>query len=299
MLNISQEFKQEVLTALFTARELFTGTDSQFAKQYGINAAVYSRLKNGERPDGLIRDAKYLEIGQRLDVSTQKRKWKAVETDVFLAIREAVLFCQVNSKSLMLVDDAGIGKTYAARILSRTLKNCFYLDASQCKTVAEFVRLFAQTIGIDHQGKISTVKAQIKYVLNNVIPGSVIIVDEAGDLEDRIFKILKEIWNATENKAGWYMMGAEGLQSKVERNINNKKPGFAEIFSRFGEKYGHITPFEKTDRQQFYKKLITDVIAANAPTGTNIDLIVKKCLTNDSGKISGLRRAESLLLIAS
>jgi hypothetical protein len=296
MINLTSDYKQEVIQALLQSRHLFTGSDSQFAKQYGISGSIYSRLKNGEQPEGLLRESKFLEIGQKLSVNISQKKWNVVQTDVYAQIKEAVLFCQAYSKSMMLVDDAGIGKTFTAKHLSKTLQNCFYIDGSQCKTAVEFVRLLARTIGVDDKDKVIRVKAQIKYSLK-ILPYPIVIIDESGDLDDKTFLIIKELWNDTEGQCGWYMMGAEGLQRKIERNISNKKPGFTELFSRFGEKYGHVTPFEKSEKQHFYKKLITDVISANAPEDTNINMIVKKCLTNDSGKISGLRRAESLLLI--
>lgn len=296
MIQLTPQYKQEVLTALLEQRQNFGGNDVQFAKQYGLNGSVYSRIKNGESPDGLIRDTKWLEIGQRLDVGMSKRKWVTVETDVFREISDTIIFCQTFSKSFMLVDDAGIGKTHTAKHLSRTLKNCFYIDATQAKSKIEFIRLLARTIGVDDKDRIVRVKANIKYILK-VLPSPIILIDEAGDLDDKTFLEIKEIWNATEGACGWYMMGADGLQEKVERNINNRKPGFTEIFSRFGEKYNHIVPLDKQDKIAFYRKLITDVLEANMNDKTNLKEIVNKCLRNDSGKISGLRRAESLLLI--
>ncbi len=296
MLNLTSEYKYKVIQTLLESRHLFGGTDSQYAKQLGIHGSIYSRIKNGENVEGLLRDSKFLEIGQKLNISLSERKWNIVETEVYSQIKEAVIFCKAYSKSMMLVDDAGIGKTYTAKHLAQTLENCFYIDGSQCKTAVEFVRLLARTIGVDDKDKIIRVKAQIKYSLK-ILPQPIVIIDESGDLDDKTFLIIKELWNDTEGQCGWYMMGAEGLQRKIERNISNRKAGFTELFSRFGEKYAHITPFEKSEKEQFYKRLISDVITANAPTETNINLIVKKCLTNDSGKISGLRRAESLLLI--
>ena len=297
MIQITPEFRNNVLNALLVQRTNFSGTDVQYAKQFGINGAVFSQLKNGKSPDGLIRDAKWMEIGLKLDVSTQKRKWVTVETEVYREISDVVIFCQMNAKSYMLVDATGIGKTYTAKLLSRKLKNCFYIDGSQAKSKIEFIRLLARTLGIDDTGRIVKIKSQIKYYLK-ILPNPIVIIDEAGDLDDRTFLEIKEIWNDTEGQCGWMMMGADGLQNKVERNINNKKPGFTEIFSRFGEKYNHITPLEKTERSAFYKKLITDVITANIEDKTQVNSIVNKCLRNDSGKISGLRRAETLVLIS-
>ncbi|MFT4062560.1 MAG: ATP-binding protein [Edaphocola sp.] len=296
MIQLPEGYREKVLDVLLESRKNFDGSDAQYAKQYGINGSVFSRLKNDESPDGLLRDAKFLEIGQRLGVNINARKWVTVETAVYKAIHESMVFCQQHSKSFMLVDDAGIGKTYTAKHLAHSLKNVFYIDGSQAKAKIEFIRLLARTIGIEDSGKVSHIKAQIKYLLK-VLPRPLVIIDEAGDLDDKTFLEIKELWNATEGLCGWYMMGADGLQNKIERNINNKKPGFTEIFSRFGERYNKLVPADKSAKQDFYRQLITDVIRANMTDQSKLGEVVKKCLTNDSGKISGLRRAESLVLI--
>lgn len=307
MLTLPENFKQKALTALLDHRQNFGGTDTKYARQFGIHPSVFSRLKKDPDNINLLADAKWMEIGQKLNVTTNERQWKTVKTEVFNVIEEQVTFCQKNGKSLMLVDDTGIGKTYTAKYLSRTLKNCFYIDVSQAKSKAEFIRLLARTLGVSDRDRLSAIKTNIKYVLK-ILPNPVIIIDEAGDLADRTFLEVKEIWNDTEGSVGWYMMGAEGLQRKVERNMNNQKPGFAEIFSRFGERYLHVTPLENQERLNFYKKLLTDVITANIPATARIPSrgkdniafvrqIVNKCLRNDSGRISGLRRAETLLLM--
>lgn len=296
MLQITNEYKQKVLTALFEQRANFDGSDSAFSKQYSINNAVYSRLKNGELT-GLLKDGQWLNIGRELDVTLNERKWKMAKTAVYEMIEEDLVFCQEYGKSKICVDDCGIGKTYSAKYLSRKLKNCFYLDASQAKTKQQFIRLFAKTIGIDF-GKYAEMKANIKYYLKT-LPNPLVIIDEAGDLEYSAFLELKEFWNATENVCGWYLIGADGLREKISRGINSKKVGFRELFSRYSEKYTSPVPHGVSERETFYGQLITDVLSVNMTDKTKLKQIVKRCLTKDeNGNIGGLRRAESLLIIA-
>ncbi|MCZ2393384.1 MAG: ATP-binding protein [Chitinophagales bacterium] len=297
MLQITPEFREEIIQAIFANRESFSGSDAKYAKSLGFDGTIYSRLKGGER-EKLLGEEKYIDIAMKLNVEPQTRKWKTVRTKVFDVIEEQIRFCQTNSKSMMLVDDTGIGKTYTAKYLSRQLQNCFYIDCSQAKGMTEFIRHMARTCGVEDKGRLTDIKNRIKYTLK-VLPTPIVILDEAGDLSDRTFLEVKEIWNATEGQAGWYMMGAEGLQNKVQRNINNRKPGFAEIFSRFGERYGAITPQNHKERIEFYTELIRDVLSANMQDKSKLSSIVNKCLSNDAGKISGLRRAESLLLLNS
>jgi len=299
MIQIDPAFKKQIAASLLERRKNFDGTDQQFAKQFEINYSVFSRIKNSDRLEGLLRDGQWLNLARELNVETAERKWVAARTDVFTLIEQEVLFCQAHSKAMICVDDCGIGKTYTARYLSRNLKNCFYIDASQAKGKQQFVRLLAKTIGVDSSDKLVKVKENTKYALK-MLPQPIIIIDEAGDLEYTAFLELKEYWNATDKHCGWYMMGADGLRQKIERGIANKKVGYRELFSRFSERYTTIVPLDRHEKTAFYRKLITDVLSVNMKNKVRMNEIVKKGITtDDSGNIGGLRRAESLLILAS
>lgn len=303
-LQITEEFKTKVIAELLEARKNFDGTDEIFARQFNINPSVYNQLKKGRESEGLLSKSKYLEIARKLDVTLHERKWNVVKTDVYKIIAEDIDFCKTYSKAKICVSETGIGKTFVVKHLSRKnggLKNCFYLDASQAKTKQQFVRLIAQTIGTDHLGKYIDVKATLKYYLRNMLTEPIIIIDEAGDLEYTAFLELKELWNATEGSCGWYMLGADGLRDKISKGIKNKKVGYRELFSRYSEKYTTIVPIDKAEKMQFYKKLLSDVIGANTTLPKeNQNDIIKRCLIVDEhGNITGLRRAESLIIINS
>ena len=127
MLEITSDFRNRVAEALLAARHNYDGSDAAFAKKHGLNASIYSRIKNGET-DRVLRPEQWLSLGRLLDVSPTERRWNMARTDVFRIIEEEVHFCQKFHKSRIFVDDCAIGKTYSARYLSRTLKNCFYID---------------------------------------------------------------------------------------------------------------------------------------------------------------------------
>lgn len=295
-MNLTEDFKQKVLSSLKEQRQNYGGNDKAFATLYGINPSIWSRLKGGEETGQLVRDNHWLTMARDLNVSMSDRRWNLARTRVYDAIENDVTTCQKHSKAMVLVDDCAIGKTYSAKHLSKTLSNCFYIDASQCKTKQLFVRAFAKAVGVDSDGKVSEVKANIKYYLGNVLQHPVVIIDETGDLDYGAFLELKEFWNATENLCGWYMMGADGLRNKIEKGIRGKKVGYREILSRYGNKFMKIVPVGAEDRQLFYRELITDVLSVNTTNQTVINKLVKQCLAF-GGEVGGLRRAETLLLL--
>ena len=296
MLQITDEFKEKIITALFSQRSNFDGPDKDFASQYAINKSVFSRLKKGERGQ-LLKDVQWLNIGRLLDVQPNERKWNMARTDVYNIVEEDVMYCQKYSKARILVDEVGIGKSHAAKHLARSLKNCFYVDAKQAKTRQRFVRLIAKTIGVDSKGRYADVKENLKYYLK-MLPQPMIIVDDSGYLEYPAYMELLELWDATEGVCGWYQIGDDSLREKLDRGINNKKVGYKAIFSRYSKRYSSIVPSDRLEKLAFYKKLIRDVLTVNMKNKTGIDKLVRQCLITDEETSHGdLRRAESLLLL--
>jgi hypothetical protein len=296
MMTITKQFKIEVREALLAIRPNFDGSDGQFAKSYGINGAVFSRIKKGQ-VDGVLADVSWISIGRELNVGAKETKWKTARTDVFTTIEEDVKFCKEFSKSMIFVDDCEIGKTHTARYLSKTMRNCFYIDGSQAKTQQQLIKRLARCLGVDQIGNLVSIKENIKYYLK-LIEKPVIIIDEAGDLKYEAFLELKEFWNATEGFCGWYMIGADGLRAKINRGVTNQKVGYRELFSRFGSKYSTVVPKNQQEKTFFYRKLIRDVLAANMQDNALIDEVIKKCIAKDAeDNIGGLRRAESILIL--
>lgn len=298
MANITNEFRIEVIEALKKQREIFSGTEKRFASTYGINPAVWSELKKGEYI-GKLKDAKWIALGRALNVLTKRKPWKAVKTDVFLTIEQDVLFCKEHSKGRIFVDDCAIGKSFTAKYLNKSLPNCFYVDCSQAKTRTDFIRAVAFAVGVDPKQRLTDALAETIYYLNS-LEEPVVIIDEAGDLNQAAFLELKALWNATEGACGWYMMGADGLRDKIDRGYRNKRLGFAEIFSRFSDRYTRVTPLGKEERMRFYHRLVQQVLTANIKPEHEDEMpqILKKCLVNDNlQRIGGLRRAESILIL--
>ena len=102
--ELSTDYKNQVLERLKTVRGNYGGSDATFAKQWGINPSVWSRLKNGES-DGLLKESAWLNLGRNLNISINNSSWNIVRTDVFNAIEEDILLCKEHSMSLMFVDE--------------------------------------------------------------------------------------------------------------------------------------------------------------------------------------------------
>lgn len=291
-MNLTTEFKENVRKAILEDRKNFGGSDAAYAKTLGIPAPSFSRLKNGEL-EQILSNNNWLLIGKKLSVTLKKVNWLPARTQVYTEIEDNLHECQRQNTSMILVDDCGIGKTYCARHIVSQMKNAFYFDCSQAKTRIQFVTSLARTLGVDDRGKHQDVKENIKYALN-ILEDPLIVLDEAGDLDYATLLVVKELWNASEGRAAWYMMGADGLKAKIQKGIRNHKVGFAELFSRFSEKFITLTPIDQESKRRFYTRLIGDVATVNAP-GSNVNSLINKCYDKIENRHRSLRHLKTLI----
>lgn len=278
---VTTEIKNKIVGAIAQARENYP-SDAKHAASLGINAGVYSAIRNGQT-DRVLSDANWITIARKLGVSLRGEiEWKAAKTETFKYITTQLEAIQERGLSTILCDLPNIGKTFTARHYVGTHANAVYIDCSQVKTKLKLVRRIAAEFGVDSKGRYADVYDDLVYYLRS-IDRPLVILDEAGDLQYEAFLELKALWNATERCCAWYMMGADGLKEKIKRSIECRKVGYTEMLSRYGDRYCKVTPYEAKDRDAFLKEQARVVAKVNAPEGADVSQIVRR-----SG--GGLRR---------
>ena len=265
---IEKAIKQRIVEALKVARPKYASA-SKMAVALGVNSAQLSRIVNGDT-DNVLSDANWLSIARRLDVQlNDAAPWKTAATPVYQFITNQLAACQEMSLSGMLCDSADIGKTYAAKSYCRNSNNAIYVDCSQVKSKQKLIRQIAKEFGVNHTGRYADVYDDLVFYLRSIV-SPIIVLDEAGDLDYPAFLELKALWNATERNCGWYMMGADGLRAKVETNRRNNKVGYAELFSRFGNKYQKVTPEGREAAMEFTRSQVSMIARANGADAQTI-----------------------------
>lgn len=263
---LTQEQKQIILESIEREINLRNNTKGKggaerFAVFVGIDASQISRVRKGEL--SVLSDGKWFSIARKLGVELRPGAvWNVAKTPTFKFIFEQLRATQLWSSSMLLVDDAGIGKTFTAEQYARDNKNVAYIDCSQVKSKQRLVRNISTAIGLSANGRYADVYDDLVYTLKS-IEQPLIILDEAGDLDYPAFLELKALWNATKLSVGWYMMGADGLKAKMERNLVNIKVGYSELFSRFLSRYQTVLRPEGFDELQ-----MMTVAKANGYKGT-------------------------------
>lgn len=279
-MELTIDIKQRILEGIKADRNNYS-SDSKHATSLGISAPVYTALKQG-KTERQLSDAKWMSIARRLGISlSPEQEWKGVETQTYLSITGKLEACQKDSLCGLLCDVPNIGKSYTARLYAKSHKNVAYIDCSQVKTKRQLVRQIAKEFGVNVNGRYYDLYAELVKCIRE-LTSPLVILDEAGDLQHEAFLELKALWNATEYMCGWYMMGADGLRAKIQRLIECEKVGYAEILSRFGDRYGRITPENEKERKLFELTQAIEVAGANAPEGVDYKALAKRA--------GGLRR---------
>ena len=260
--TVSTEFKLRIVGAIQDNAFKYKSNRAQ-AVSLDLNPAQMSRILRHDL-DRVLSDEKWLKIARKYNVSQNPNelKWQTAKTEVYKFIYAQLELCQDMGVSGIFCDVADIGKSYTAKDYVSTHRNAIYVDCSQSKSRTAFLKAIAKEFGIDHIGRLSEIRKDlIQYMKAMTKP--LIILDEAGDLDYPAFLEIKALWNATEYTCGWYMMGADGLKQKIDRNRNLQKVGFTEIFSRLGNRYQRVTPLEEKERKKFLAKQAVIVAKAN------------------------------------
>lgn len=274
MSDLTLDYKERIVEAIKENSFKFKSNKAQ-SVSIGINPAQFSRILNGDF-ESVVSDDKWNEIASRYNVpvNAQVFVWQTAYTAVYDFIYSQLEACQKMSISGIFCDIADIGKSYTAKDYVSKHRNAIRIDCSLNKSRSELLRAMAKEFGLDHQIPIRNVREDlIQYMRAMTKP--LIILDEYGDLSYPAFLEIKALWNATEYRCGWYAMGADGLQVKLDRQRDLKKVGFSENFSRFGNRYQRITPVNEEERKQFLLHEISKILKANNSKYTPLQMYAK------------------------
>jgi DNA-binding transcriptional regulator YdaS (Cro superfamily) len=273
-MEITKDMKKRILAAIDANRPNYP-SDSKHAASLGISPAIYSQLKSGQT-DKVLSEASWISMARRLGVELRPgMEWKAAKTATFKYIWAQLTACQNSSLSAIMCDMPNIGKTFTAREYVKGHKNAIYVDCSQVKTKRALVRKIAREFGVGANGKFADIYDDLVFYIRTV-ETPIIVLDEAGDLAYEAFLELKALWNATERCCAWYMMGADGLRAKIERSVEGEKVGYAEMLSRYGDRFCKVTPEDGKERTAFLIEQARIVAEANAPKGVDAGALARK-----------------------
>jgi len=258
---ISDNIKSQIIDAIKTHGKNYKSLTKQ-ANALGVSVSQLSRIISGQT-EQVLSDTKWISIARSYNVAIGNQvRIETAKTPVFNHIWAQLEFAQQNSVSGILCDRADIGKTHTAINYALSNANVAFVDCGRNKTKSQFIKAISKEFGLQAAGTYTEIFENLVYYIKT-LETPLVILDEFGDLSYPAYLEFKALWNATDKYCGWYAMGADGLRVKIDRLINRNKVGFAEIFSRLGNKYQRITPESDQEFNQFQRKQIAQIGKAN------------------------------------
>jgi len=263
---VTSEFKKQVINRLKEMRNRYA-TLNAFASSLKIDKRHVAQLLQGEGVK--MNDLKWVDLAHKIGLEIHHdTDWKTAETPTLTYITGQMRACQEYKFNAIFSDKSGIGKTHSALYYQRNNKDVIYVDCSRCKSRAAFLRQIAKKMGLKNGVMArSEMFDEIELYTTTTSRNLLVILDEVGDLEPSAWLDVKALLNATKDKMGWYLMGASGLQKKINGNIERERVGDEEIFSRLGAKFQSVMPQGKEDQDDFLKAQMAMVVATNDLSG--------------------------------
>jgi DNA transposition AAA+ family ATPase len=141
---------------------------------------------------------------------------------------------QTYSRFLALTGATGNGKTHALKLYARRNANAYYVLCDSEMSKKRFMQAILQAIGVrpdDAGTNNGEMLAAIVRKLNSD-NSPLLILDDAGKLNDSMLRVIQIIYDRTENHAGLVIAGTEYLAESVEKKARRNVMGFRELRRR-------------------------------------------------------------------
>lgn len=282
--TLSTEQKEGIASKLAAAyRASGFPSRSKYAVSVGITSTDFSNITTAawKKNDQLVSVQKWLRLAHALGYEFKRGKeWITASTATYRFITAQLKVCKSEGLCAILADHAAIGKTHTAREFCATQPNAFYVHGGNFPRKVAFIRALATSVGINPDK--STVEETLQDVITYLksLDSPVIVVDEAGDLHNNTYLLLKRLYNELEFVVGIYLIGGPGLKKRIDAGIRVKTNGFEELFSRFGDKYSTAVPQDIKAAKDFLREEARLVATQNGFTDNEK---LNKLLTGSPG----------------
>jgi DNA transposition AAA+ family ATPase len=206
---------------------------NELATVAGVSSATLSNLEY-ERWD-MIKDATLAKIHRVV----RPTNWAIVSTSNFEIIQTMCGDAQFNNKMLGLIGYTGAGKTTALKDYYHNQKKVYYMVGKKSMRPKRFFATLLRQMGVSYMGTIGDMIERIALEFNKQ-PDSLLIIDEAGKLDQTMFMYLHDLRDETIDTTGILLAGVEYFKTNLEKAVEKQKQGMPEFM-------GRITAWQELD----------------------------------------------------
>lgn len=144
----------------------------------------------------------------------------------------------VNNKMIAISGEPGFGKTIALQYFRATNKNVFVVTAKPSMTAKTFWLEILQAMYKAEGYPESTHQRALYFILRRIsdafnrIGSGLLVIDEAGKLNDKMLEYLHEVRDQTQTSAGIILAGPNYFKTNLVRWVQRERKGIPEFFRR-------------------------------------------------------------------
>jgi DNA transposition AAA+ family ATPase len=200
---------------------------NKLARQLEISAAQLSNIRDGN--EASVSEA----LVNRLATVLRLETWKLRETVPHRKIKLLCAEARENRRMLAVAAYTGAGKTTTLKHIEAKTPGTYYMLATALMNQVQFLFEICRACGIPSEGSKSDMVQAIVRSLNSQVD-SLLIIDDAGKLNDQNLRLIQILFDRTEGACGIVLAGTEYLKKHIDKRARADAMGFRELKRRIG-----------------------------------------------------------------
>ncbi|MCF8451528.1 MAG: ATP-binding protein, partial [Taibaiella sp.] len=163
-------------------------------------------------------------------------EWQAADTSTSLLLRILFGDAQHYGMSYGIAIGNGLGKTFTALQYMRTHENVLYVAGNEFYNRKSFLTAMLGAANAQATGTAPEMLKQLVGIIESR-EETLIIVDDAHKLKNRVLHLLVLLANMQAEKTGMIIMGDDLMKTRIVEGVRLKQPGFDEIYKTIGRRF--------------------------------------------------------------
>jgi len=229
---MTNEQKKQVRDALVRYVNNFDTQTLAAASLEGISLSTISQVKNNNWE--LLSDRLWYTIARQ--VGFYCGEWQPADTSAYLLLRILFSDAQHYAMTYGIAIAEGLGKTFTAGQYCRENGNTYYMAGTEEYNRKSFITALLHSAGIETKGSVP----EMMQLFTDYMKGmeeSLLIIDDAHKLKDRVLHLVVLLANCLAGTAGIVIMGGDKLRTRIIEGVRLQKVGFDEIYKSIGRRF--------------------------------------------------------------
>lgn len=203
-------------------------SQNRFAKLLDISSAQLSNILTDNWDK--ISDSMWNSVRSKLG-GDSKQGWLILTTQNFASIKAVCNDAKRNQRMLGIIGPTGLGKTKALQSYAQSNPNTGYIMCDFLMTQKSLMIAVAKAFGLDSNGTKQVLMNRVCERMNKM-DRPILILDDLGKVNDRIYRIIQLFYDRTEGHAGIVVAGVPFTKNYIDKAAMKDKMGFRELQSR-------------------------------------------------------------------